>query len=363
MGNVQPGSGSRDQDRRLPYQSRPGELDTIARQQAERSAAELYAYAPPPALSQDLEQRPVYEWVLRRAAQTTRGIARVDLVRPRLPLLSEDGRLWRAGADEGRVGYPSIRGGRDAYSRMQRTDFGSVGGGGGFAGSETSRLGFGPARGARIKLMRCIDIGARGIDEGKRQQPGGDKPLSQPFGDGALSDGLASPGILGKVAGALQAQPAYRTWGALPRKDPWLSLGIGGSFELDSVSMIPAMRVRVQDWLTLKILPQPVLKLQKSLRLPNSALSLRLRYEVPLEAIEDPLRPPARLLVRLDNHVGSGVHLSPSGIDFDQRIVTLGQGTSVRFAGHAAFPRQLPVPEGKQLLNWDVDRLGLKTSW
>lgn len=28
---------------------------------------------------------------------------------------------------------------------------------------------------------------------------------------------------------------------------------------------------------------------------------------------------------RLDNYVGSGLHLSPSGIDFDQRIVTLGQ--------------------------------------
>lgn len=49
---------------------------------------------------------------------------------------------------------------------------------------------------------------------------------------------------------------------------------------------------------TLQFLPEPVLKLQKSLRLPNSALSLRLRYEAPLEALDDPFRPPARLLVR-----------------------------------------------------------------
>ena len=47
-----------------------------------------------------------------------------------------------------------------------------------------------------------------------------------------------------------------------------------------------------------QFLPAPVLKLQKSFRLPNSPLSLRLRYEVPLEAIEDFMRPPARLLVR-----------------------------------------------------------------
>ncbi len=49
---------------------------------------------------------------------------------------------------------------------------------------------------------------------------------------------------------------------------------------------------------TPQFLPEPVLKLQKSLRLPNSALSLRLRYEAPLEALDDPFRPPARLLVR-----------------------------------------------------------------
>lgn len=50
--------------------------------------------------------------------------------------------------------------------------------------------------------MRCIDIGARGIDEEKRQEPADandGKPLSQPFGNGALSDGLASPGVLGKA--------------------------------------------------------------------------------------------------------------------------------------------------------------------
>lgn len=50
--------------------------------------------------------------------------------------------------------------------------------------------------------------------------------------------------------------------------------------------------VRVQ------FLPQPVLKLQKSLRLPNSPLSLRMRYECPLEALDDPFRPPARFMFR-----------------------------------------------------------------
>ena len=95
--------------------------------------------------------------------------------------------------------------------------------------------------------------------------------------------------------------------------------------------------------------------------------------------------------------MGSGVHLSPTGVDFDQRVsgavtfrarcylmvpaevflarhtilsrltslqvVTLARDTSVRFAGRAQFPKQVPVPEGRPLLDWEVSRLGLKTSW
>jgi hypothetical protein len=349
MGNLQ--SGPED-TKRLPYQSRP-ETDALARRAQERAAAELYAYQQQaPVQAADLEQRPVYEWVLRRAAKTTRGIARIDLVRPRIPELSSDGPIWRAGAGDGRVGYPSVRGGRDAYSRMHRTDFGGSAVG---AYDDDSRWG-GLARGARIKLTRCIELGGGEVDSSKLQMPAS-------VGEGQLSDGLASPGILGKVASSFKPQPAYRTWGAVPRKAPLVSLGLGGALELDRGGLTPAMRIRFQDWLTVKFLPQPVLKLQKSLRLPNSPLSLRMRYECPLEALDDPFRPPARFMFRLDNMTGTGVHLNLQGVNFDQRVISLGKDTSVRFAGHANFPRQLPAPEGKPLLDWDVERLGLKTSW
>lgn len=107
-------------------------------------------------------------------------------------------------------------------------------------------------------------------------------------------------------------------------------------------------------------------------------------------------------LCRLDNMTGSGVHLNPQGVHVDQRVIALGkvcfserniivhctydgyvvmcmlwglgglhcrarhaeclhlllwQDTSVRFAGHAYFPRQLPAPEGKSLIDTDVERL------
>mmetsp|Transcript_18751 Transcript_18751/g.56712 ORF Transcript_18751/g.56712 Transcript_18751/m.56712 type:complete len:379 (+) Transcript_18751:75-1211(+) len=358
---------------KLPYQSSPEE--TLARQQAERAAAEAYNNTVRRS-AEDLESRPVYEWVLRRAAQKTRGVARVDLVRPRLPPVSDDGSLWRAGTGEGVVGYPQAgrwgsRGGGTGYSRMQRTEFGG-GGTGSFASEESSILGFGKAKGARIKLMRCIDIGqSQEVDEKRVARVPGQKqrsspfgaPITDPFDNGQLNQGMAAGGVLGRVAGAFKQQPAFRVWGARPLKPPLFSLGVGASLELDQAGLLPHMRVRFQDWATLKILPAPVVKLQKSFQVPNSTLSLRLRYECPLEAIEDWYRPPARLLVRLDNTVGSGIHLSPQGIDFDQRVVNLGQSTSIRFAGHAGFPRQIPVPEGRPLLETQVDRLGLKTSW
>ncbi len=59
-------------------------------------------------------------------------------------------------------------------------------------------------------------------------------------------------GVLGRVAGAFKQQPAFRVWGARPLKPPLLSLGLGGSLEMDQAGLLPHMRVRFQDWLTVK---------------------------------------------------------------------------------------------------------------
>ena len=39
--------------------------------------------------------------------------------------------------------------------------------------------------------------------------------------------------------------------------------------------------------------------------------------------------------------IGRSVHLTPSGIDFDEHVFQLGQGTVVRAAGSLIFPRCL----------------------
>ncbi len=72
---------------------------------------------------------------------------------------------------------------------------------------------------------------------------------------------------------------------------------------------------------------------------------------------------PTCMCGRLDNHVGSGLRLGTTGVEIDQRVISLGPNAAVRFAGMAKFPRQLPVKEGEQLIDWQIDRLGLKTRW
>jgi hypothetical protein len=181
-----------------------------------------------------------------------------------------------------------------------------------------------------------------------------------------------------------------------------------------------------RGWGCLQLSPVPAIKLQKSVQIGNTPVCLRVQYEVPLDAIDEPLKPPARFFIRcastpepnhgvsirhnivllcpcrvapnppgarvqilavadhigiasssapcsqfhalwlrtrLDNNVGSGLRLGTTGVEIDQRLIKLGPNTAVRFAGVAKFPRQLPVKEGEKLIDWQVDRLGLKTRW
>lgn len=57
-------------------------------------------------------------------------------------------------------------------------------------------------------------------------------------------------------------------------------------------------RIKVKDFLTIKALPEPVLRLQKRWRIGCSGLALRAAYELPLADAEHLFEPPARLLVR-----------------------------------------------------------------
>lgn len=58
-------------------------------------------------------------------------------------------------------------------------------------------------------------------------------------------------------------------------------------------------RLKVADLVSLKLLPQPLLKLGGAWPLPGtSGMALRLKYEVPLMHLGEFWQPPARLMVR-----------------------------------------------------------------
>ena len=53
------------------------------------------------------------------------------------------------------------------------------------------------------------------------------------------------------------------------------------------------------------------------------------------------------------------MRLGTSGVEFDQRLISLGPNAAVRFAGAAHISRQIPVLEGEKALDWQIDRLGV----
>ena len=165
-------------------------------------------------------------------------------------------------------------------------------------------------------------------------------------------------------------------------------------------------RLKYRDFLSLRALPSPALRLQKRLPIPNSAFGVRLSYECPLDALATFYRPPARrvgrggvrptcrrrcwphggractvqpphplpfpttlpphpdrLMVHVENFVTAGVRLTQAGLELDAARALNNGSTIVRAAGTVSFPRELPVMEGQPLLGFDVRRLGLKSTW
>lgn len=73
---------------------------------------------------------------------------------------------------------------------------------------------------------------------------------------------------------------------------------------------------------------------------------------LPVASISMFYNPPCRL----DNTSGTGIHLSPAGVEFDERVVRLGSGLSLRAAASLRFPRQLPIDRDDNDLGIKVHR-------
>lgn len=99
-----------------------------------------------------------------------------------------------------------------------------------------------------------------------------------------------------------------------------------------AVHIQPRLRIRLRDLLSVQLAPTACVKVSRVIRLWRTGYALRLMYTVPLsaDALCQPWRPPARLWVHLDNAPGSGLHLSPTGLELDQQVIGLGRTTTLR---------------------------------
>ena len=62
--------------------------------------------------------------------------------------------------------------------------------------------------------------------------------------------------------------------------------------------MTVQVRLKVKDWFSIRALPNQIVKVNKRWQLGNSPVALRVNYECPLDNLANPLRAPARLMVR-----------------------------------------------------------------
>ena len=163
-------------------------------------------------------------------------------------------------------------------------------------------------------------------------------------------------------------------------------------------------RLKIRDLVSIRALPAPALRVQKRLAVPllqQQGLGLRLSYECPLARLGSFYRPPARLMLSIDNapdqararrrgrpalpaasaagrtpssspcaasHASTpsllqGIRLTSAGLEVDKALALGGGAAVLRGAGVLALPRELPVAEGEPLVRCELRRLGLKARW
>lgn len=143
---------------------------------------------------------------------------------------------------------------------------------------------------------------------------------------------------------------------------PWdLNFGFGAKIEMDKGGHLePQMRLRAKH-VALHLLPMPLLELRGKWPLGGSRLAINIHYRVPLLHLSKFWESPtAQLCLNLYNPIGTGFHLSPGGLEFDEHVVNIGQNTKLRVAASVDFPRQFPLKAGEQPIRVHVNRLGVK---
>ena len=144
---------------------------------------------------------------------------------------------------------------------------------------------------------------------------------------------------------------------------PQFDLAAGGNFEFDTAIFQPLLRLKFRDLASLQVLPYPAIKFQRRVQLGTSGFGVRMSYECPLETINQFYRPPARLLVTLDDTVDTGIRITQNGLELRANQWLFNGNARIQGSGMVQFPSELPIDEDQMLLRFEAKRLGFKTKW
>lgn len=127
----------------------------------------------------------------------------------------------------------------------------------------------------------------------------------------------------------------------------------------------PRCRLRIGDHIAIKAFPVPALQYKQRIRRsPGDRLAVETRVVVPFASLRpqsagDAPTTQAFVGIRLRNDVCSGIHLTPRGAEFDERVDVFGSFGSVRAAVEVDFPTEFPLKNDRPPVNLRINRLSL----
>ena len=145
---------------------------------------------------------------------------------------------------------------------------------------------------------------------------------------------------------------------------PILDFGIGTSFEVDSASFQPKLRVKVANLVSLVAFPEPGIKIQKRIPIGLTGYALRCSYFCAMEDIATFYQPPAKLLITLDSYDTCGVKLSQAGLELSGNT-WLGPNDEAYLQASAVvhLPNSIPFDMSNNAVSIEPRRCGLKLRW
>ncbi|GLJ38400.1 hypothetical protein SUGI_0781890 [Cryptomeria japonica] len=143
---------------------------------------------------------------------------------------------------------------------------------------------------------------------------------------------------------------------------PWgLNIGLGASVEIDRGGrVIPKARLQTKH-AVLHILPSPCFELRSKLPLGSTSFLVDIRYRISLRDLEDAWKSPGQLMVNFYSQLGTGYHIIPGALEFDEHVMKIGKYTTVRLAALLQFPKRIPLEDGDEMFGINLRRLEVKT--